>query len=497
MQLNYKHPGLPGFLPSAGLKKSEAPFPILHFGVGGFHRSHQAWALQQLINNRPEFEQWGITGVGLLPQDAAFTKAFRNQDCLYFLQCFAPEGQQSNQLITAIKEMLHVAEDYETILARMAAPETQIISFTITEGGYNVDFASNSFMWHTPAVQADLQGGGLPKTVFRVLAEGLKKRMTENAQPVVLMSCDNVQHNGDILQLALLEFLKRFDPSLIDWVKQQVSFVKSMVDRITPATTQKQKDDFAKITGIADDCLVVCEDYFQWIVEKHPRLSNLPLQEMGVTLVQQVEPYEKMKLRLLNGGHSLTGLLGYALGYDRIHTAIKDDAINAVFRSYCFKEVMPTLDTIDAVSYPDYVQQLVRRFGNPMINDSTTRIISGSTDKLPKFVLPIICDQLQRKIPHIQFGVLILAAWYHYLNAEFKKDQMEQVQDLNRDLLLTLFKDPAWSADQFIDRLPMLHSIKPEPLVRHLFIKYVHDLQQQDMRILINQLLQENDKNEK
>jgi mannitol 2-dehydrogenase len=498
MQLNYKNAAQKELLSSNPLKKGHPPYPVLHFGVGGFHRSHQAWALQQLINTRPqEFEQWGITGVGILPQDAAFAKAFRKQDCLYFLQRFAPEGQQHTQLISAIKEMLHVSEDYETILARMAAPQTKIFSFTITEGGYNVDYANNSFMWETPAVQADLQKERTPKTVFRVLAEGLKKRMKENSEPVVLMSCDNVQHNGDILKLALLEFLTRFDLSLIDWVKQQVTFVKTMVDRITPATTRQQKHDFEKISGFTDDCLVVCEDYFQWVVEKHPRLSNLPLQDMGATLVEQVDPYEKMKLRLLNGGHSLTGLLGYALGYNRIHTAIKDDGIAAVYRRYCFQEVIPTLDAISAMSYPDYVQELVSRFGNPMINDSATRIISGSTDKIPKFVLPVISDQLKKDTPQIKWGVLILAAWYYYLKVEFNKNKMEEVQDLNRALLLTLFEEPAWSADQFIARLPMLHSIKQETSVHRLFIKYVHDLELQDMRFLINQVLQQDNTDEK
>ncbi|MFT4094150.1 MAG: mannitol dehydrogenase family protein [Niabella sp.] len=497
MQLNYKNAALQELLPDPLLKRGDPPFPILHFGVGGFHRAHQAWALQHLQNQAQEFRHWGITGIGILPQDIPFTKAFRQQDCLYFVQQFSPDGQSSTRLVSAIKELLHVSEDYETILARIAAPQTRIISFTITEGGYNVDDTNHTFMWDTPAVQADLLREGTPKTVFRVLAEGLKKRMAENSGAVVLMSCDNVQHNGDILRLALLEFLKRFDPSIIDWVEQQVSFVKTMVDRITPATTQKQKDDFAKIKNITDDCLVVCEDYFQWVIENDRRLSGLPLQGMGATLVEQVAPYEKMKLRLLNGGHSLTGLMGYALGYDRIHTAIKNDGINAVFRRYCSEEVIPTLGPVAAVSYPDYVQQLLSRFSNPMINDSTTRIISGSTDKIPKFVLPIISDQLKKNTPQIRFGVLILAAWYYYLDLEFKKNQMGEVQDLNRDLLLVLFKEPSWGPDQFIDRLPMLHSVQQEPAAKNLFMKYMDALGKRDMRFLMNQLLQEGTTDEK
>lgn len=490
MQLNYKNVRLQDPM-SASLEKGKPPFPILHFGVGGFHRAHQAWALQHLLDSRwQEFKHWGITGVGLLPQDRAFTKAFREQDCLYFLQCFAPEGLRNTQLVSAIKEMLHVSEDYEAILTRIAAPQTRIISFTITEGGYNVDYTRNTFIWDNPAVQEDLLRMDVPKTVFRVLAEGLKKRRDEEGGAIVLMSCDNVQHNGDILRLALLQFLKEFDPSLIDWVERQVTFAKTMVDRITPATTRAQKDQFAATSGFSDHCLVVCEDYFQWIIEDAPGLSDLPLRDMGAAIVEEVAPYEKMKLRLLNGGHSLTGLLGYALDYDRIHTAIKDDSINAIFQRYCSGEVIPTLDPLAAVHYPDYVQELVSRFGNPMINDSTARIISGSTDKIPKFVLPVISDQLKRPAPQIQFGVLILAAWYYYLETAFRKNQMETVQDQNRELLLTLFKESAGDAGAFINRLPMLHALQQEPMVHRLFLNYIQVLRNEGMRFLMDQLLQ-------
>ena len=498
MQLNYKNAAETRLLPSEHLKNLNPPYPILHFGVGGFHRSHQAWALQQLISNYPqEFGDWGITGVGILPGDAAFAKTLRNQECLYFVERFTPGGERSTVLITAIKEMLHVAEDYDAILARIASPQTRVISFTITEGGYNVDYSNNTFIWGTPAVQSDLLKNGVPKTVFRVLAEGLKKRMMENSTPVVLMSCDNVQHNGDILRLALLEFLRRFDPSLIAWVEQHVAFVKTMVDRITPATTPKQKDDFSKASGFNDDCLVVCEDFFQWIVEREPALAGIPLQQMGATLVEDVAPYEKMKLRLLNGGHSLTGLLGYAMGYNYIHEAILDETINAFYRRYCSVEVIPTLDELPDVSYVVYVKQLVSRFSNPMINDNVGRIILGSSDKLPKFVLPVISDQLKKGTGAIQFGVLILAGWYYYLETEFRKNEMEHVQDLNKDLLLMLFRDPSWKADMFFERLPMLHTVKNEPQVKDLFLNYLDDLQRRDMRSLLSGLLQNDEKNEK
>lgn len=495
MELNKKNAVLRGLVstPPSG----ETTCPIVHFGVGAFHRSHQAWALQRWLKHHADTAgHWGISGVCILPQDLAFTEKFRKQDCLYFVKRFAPDGKQQAELVTAIREILHVSTDYSHILQRIADPVTKVISFTITEGGYNVDYSTHSFIWETPAVQDDLQKNGHPKTVFRVLAEGLKKRREETGAPVILMSCDNVQHNGEILKLALLEFLKKFDPPLIEWVEQNVVFVKTMVDRITPVASEEQKQTFAQEQSMRDDCLVVCEEYFQWIIEKHLALEGLPFAEMGALLVDDVEPFEKMKLRLLNGGHSLTGLLGYALGYNTIHTAIRDEDILATFRHYCLQEVIPTLDPIKSISYPEYVQDLVERFGNPMINDSTARIISGSTDKLPKFVLPVIADQLAGKHPDIHAGVLILAAWYHYLQCEFEKNRMADVVDLQRDGLLALFGEPGWSADQFLDRVPMLQPVSKYRQVRNLFSFYVQQLRQKKIRMVINMLLHGEIRNE-
>lgn len=508
MKLNYTNAVAKGLLQAKPIGKPQpAPVPvsvpaapILHFGVGGFHRAHQAWSLQQMLNKDEPglqgFDDWYITGVCVLPADKGFVEAFREQDCLNFVQSFRPDGERKVSLLRSIREILYVEQDYDSLLSRMAARETKVISFTITEGGYNVDYNRHAFIWDNPLVQEDMLKRGVPKTVFRILAEGLKKRMeaSTSAGGIILMSCDNVQHNGAILQFALLEFLKQFDPDLITWIEKNVSFVSTMVDRITPVTTLQQKADFAREQGLEDNCLVVCEDFLQWVIGNDPRLEGLPYAQMGATIVEDVTPYEKMKLRLLNGGHSLTGLLGYALGYDRIHTSISDDLIGRVFRRYSTEEVLPTLAPIEGVSYEDYVGKLRDRFSNPMINDSTHRIISGSTDKLPKFVLPVIEDRLTSSgtdgngnsskdgsrddiaHPQIKWGMLILAAWYYYLWTEYQKNRMLDVQDLNRKALLSLFESPDFDSDMFMDQDPLFATIRDHAMVRHLFTTYTKAL---------------------
>lgn len=494
MRLNYKNALSAGLLGQRPKSKEPSAMPVLHFGVGGFHRSHQAWALQNLQNARREqYNDWGICGVCIMPGDIAFVKAFRAQDCLYFVQCFAADGDRKEILVTAIKELLHPLNEYSLILSRIVSKETKVISFTITEGGYNVDYDNHTFIWENPAAQSDLKRDVIPQTVFRILAEGLRGRMTAGAGKIVLMSCDNVQHNGDILRFALMEFLKKFDEELIPWVAANVSFVKTMVDRITPATSKEQKEIFSIDHGVEDECLVVCEDFFQWIIQDDPSIKGLPYAEMGAILVKDVAPYEKMKLRLLNGGHSLTGLLGDIMGYDRIHTSINDPVICAVYRRYCKEEVIDTLDDIEEVRYENYVDNLVRRFSNPMINDSTARIISGSTDKLPKFVLPVILDQMAGKKKEVKWGTLIIAAWYCYLDGAFKKDRMREVVDLGRDELLKLFDTADFSPVKFWDHMPILIPLQKFGHIKALFVDYVQALSYPDYvqrRLFIQQLLE-------
>jgi len=492
MILNYENAISAHLLNELQERRKPSAMPILHFGVGGFHRAHQAWALQRLQNNcEKAYQDWGICGVCMLPGDLPFVEALRAQDGLYYVQSFSPDGQHENTLVSVIKQLLHPSNDYAAILDRIASKETKVISFTITEGGYNVD-NNHRFIWTIPTIQNDLKKTGTPQTVFRILAEGLRKRMEMNAPGVIFMSCDNVQHNGDVLKFALLEFLRKFDEALIPWMEQKVSFVKTMVDRITPLTTKEQKAEFTATYEIEDQCLVVCEDFFQWIIQKNPWLEGLPYTQMGATLVEDIAPYEKMKLRLLNGGHSLTGLLGDILEYDRIHTSINDPLISSVYKRYCKEEVIDTLDDIKDISYEDYVEQLISRFSNPMINDSTARIVSGSTDKLPKFVLPVILDQLAGKKKRIKWGILIIATWYCYLDREFKRDRMANVVDLNRDELLKQFSAAGFGPDDFLDSLVILAGIKGIAVVRQLFTHYARKLSQDDIgqrRLFIQQLL--------
>ncbi|MCB0743234.1 MAG: mannitol dehydrogenase family protein, partial [Ignavibacteriae bacterium] len=270
------------------------------------------------------------------------------------------------------------------------------------------------------------------------------------AGKLILLSCDNIQGNGDVLKIALLTFLNAYDETLVPYVKEQIDFPNSMVDRITPTTTEIDKIDFEYKYGYNDKCLVICEDFLQWIIEKDESVDFPPLESVGVVFTDDVKPYEEMKLRVLNGGHSLVGLLGSALNYNYIHEAVKNEQISKLFDYYMDYDVIPSLSKISNVDYRAYVYQVKNRFGNKLIKDSVDRIISFSSSKIPKFVLPVINNSLSSN--KISIGsMLILAAWWHYLNELIAKQQFGKIQDINRDAWISVFSSGN-SVEAFLNR---------------------------------------------
>ncbi|MEC3878122.1 mannitol dehydrogenase family protein [Parapedobacter sp. 10938] len=438
---------------------------ILHIGVGAFHRAHQAYTWHQLRQRYPQqYADWTILGVCLMPADRAFVQQFEEQDYLYTLRMRAADGNDDVVVIDSITEVLYGPDDTAAVIHAIAHVDTRIISFTITEGGYNTDFDNHQFIWSNAHIQHDLEPGNPPKTVFGYLARGLAERKEKGVGGLVLMSCDNIQENGHVLKHALLAFLERYDPTLRNWAADHVSFPNSMVDRITPASTSHDKDDFESCFGLRDNLLVVSEDFFQWVLEDTGLIGIPPLDEVGVQLVDDVRPYEAMKLSILNAGHSLVGLLGDALGYTKIHDAIRHPQIAAVFERYAIYEAIPVLPAVAGVDLQVYFRTVRSRFSNAMINDATARIISGSSDKIPKFLLPVVHRNLQTKNSNIDIAALVVAAWWYYLYRANRLDDMRTVIDNKRDELKALFDDESVSFIRFLQYRPVFGNLSANPL---------------------------------
>jgi mannitol 2-dehydrogenase len=393
--------------------RSEIKTGIVHIGIGNFHRAHQAFYTDQLLQNF-DVNDWGICGVALLETDLKIVEALRCQDGLYTLMVTEPDGSLTAMVIGSITEFLFAPENPEAVLEKMANPTIKIITLTITEGGYNFNAATGEFQITEPAIQWDLSYPDHPKTVFGYLAQALKRRRNKGISGLTLQSCDNIQHNGDVLKRMLLAYIQVAEPGLTEWIEKQVSFPNSMVDRITPAIKPSDIENLKTTFGIEDISPVVCEPYIQWVIEDH-YTTGRPLWEcVGAHFVSDVAPYERMKIRLLNGGHSLLGIIGSLSQYDTIDETVNDPLLRIFLREFMDYEVSPILGEIEGVNLEEYKDSLIQRFGNPNIKDQLSRICSQSSAKLPKFLIPTIKEQLEIGGP-IQKGTLILAAWCRYL----------------------------------------------------------------------------------
>ena len=246
--------------------RSKITVGIVHFGVGGFHRAHQALVIDRLLE-RGAGAEWGICGVGVLPGDRAMQRALEDQDCLYTLVEKDADGSRTARVIGAIVEYRFAPDDPEGVLERLADPDTRIVSLTVTEGGYQISPVTGEFELTAPPVAADLEPGAVPATVFGMVAEALRRRRERGVPPFTVMSCDNILGNGYVARQAFCAFAAAKDPDLGEWMRTEVAFPNSMVDRITPGTTDADRAELAEEFGITDAWPVVAEPFFQWALE--------------------------------------------------------------------------------------------------------------------------------------------------------------------------------------------------------------------------------------
>ena len=385
---------------------------IVHFGVGGFHRSHEAMYLDRLLN-AGQGAGWAICGVGVLAGDAQMRDVFAAQDNLYTLLTKSPDGHTEARIIGSIHEFLFAPDDPEAVLEKLADPSTRIVSLTVTEGGYSVSNTTGAFDPSGADLQHDLNTPGPPRTVFGFLTEGLRRRRDRGMLPFTVVSCDNMQGNGHVAQHALTSFARLKDAALGEWIAAQVAFPNSMVDRITPVTTDAVRHDIQAEYGLEDAWPVLAESFTQWVLEDHFTAGRPQLETVGVQVVHDVEPYELMKLRLLNASHQAMSYLGLLAGYRYVHEVCQNGLLVEFLLGYMAREAVPTLRPVPGIDLSAYSHQLIERFGSEAIQDTLERLIFDSSERIPKFLLPVVREQLSagREIGH---AALVLASWSVY-----------------------------------------------------------------------------------
>ena len=386
---------------------------IMHVGVGGFHRAHQALYSDDLLN-LGEDPAWGFCGVGLLKHDARLRDVMRSQDCLYTLVERSLAGD-SARIIGSIVNFAFAPDAPQEVIEQMSSPATRIVSLTITEGGYYIDQSTGELDSKHSDLQHDLAHPHEPSCSFGYILEALDRRRLRGLAPFTLMSCDNIQSNGEVAKKMLTAFAELRDPTFRNWIDSNVLFPNSMVDRITPATTDEHRALVREKFGIDDGWPVMTESFKQWVIEDHFVQGRPKWEQVGAQMTTDVLPYEKMKLRLLNASHQALCYIGMLLGNQLVHETMEDADIRRLVQKMMDEEVTPILSPVPGVDLTDYKKTLIERFANPAIRDQLSRIGIYGSSGIPKFVLPSIVDQLQKGGP-IKLLSFTVASWFRYLD---------------------------------------------------------------------------------
>jgi mannitol-1-phosphate/altronate dehydrogenase len=406
---------------------------VVHFSVGGFHRSHQLLYFDELAQ-RGISEGWGVVGVGL--NSRAMKDALAPQDHLYTVVERSPDGERAR--VVGVMVDYHFAPDAPgTVLDILTDPRTRMVSLTITGSGYRLDPQSGAFDADCPDIRWDVRETDRPRTVFGFLVEALDRRRRAGLPPFTVVSCDNMHRNGEATRAAVVGFARLRDEVLARWIADRVSFPSSMVDRITPHTTPEQREAIALRYGVDDRWPVITEPFSQWFIEDDFCNGRPPLDRVGVHFVDDVAQYELMKTRLLNASHSALGYLGSLAGYESIDQVMADPVFARYAAQLMDVEVAPLLPPPDGIDLGEYRSSLLQRFANPAIADQLPRLCRRGSTKMPHHLLPSLRQALDEDRPH-RLLTLAVAAWFRYLRGVDAAGRRITVDDPRAELLQAL-----------------------------------------------------------
>lgn len=382
---------------------------IVHIGLGAFCRAHLATYTDDVLATGDR--SWGIVGVD--PLSPAIRDALKPQDCLYTL-LVREENRDRLRIVGSFLDALATDDQLDDVLALMAKPEIRIVTLTVTEKGYCQDAATGSLDEAHPLVRADLADPANPRSVPGLLAEAIRRRRAAGVPPFTVLVCDNLAQNGIKVRGIVVRYAELCDPELAAYIAGQVSFPCTMVDRITPATQDADRVTVEKATGCGDAWPVVSEPFKQWVIEDRFPLGRPAWEKAGAILVEDVHPFELMKLRCLNGAHSLLAYLSVIAGIETIADAMADPQLPAVMRRLWAEDLIPTLPPVPGTDIPAYTAALEARFRNPGIRHRTIQISSDGSQKLP----PRLLEPARELFAAGKAPVVIplaVAAWMRFL----------------------------------------------------------------------------------
>lgn len=451
-------------IPGPSYDRDAVSVGIAHLGVGGFHRAHQAMYIDRLLEQGLALD-WGICGVGVLPGDRRMRDVLRAQDGLYTLIVEHSDGSREARVVGSIVDYRYAPDDPEAVVELLAAPTTRIISMTITEGGYHA--------------------GG---PVFPLVAQALARRRDRGVASPTIVSCDNIDGNGDVARRAVLEAAQDCD-RLAEWITANIRFPNSTVDRITPAITPRAAAAVRHDFGIDDQWPVMTEPYAAWVLEDDFTDGRPPLEDAGVLLVDDVSPYESMKLRLLNAAHQCMCYFAYLCGFQLVHDAVSDPLITGFLTAYWDSEAIPTVPEVPGIDLAHYTQTLIGRFINPTICDSVERLCSYSSDRIPKFLLPVIRDNLASGGP-VRMAAAAVASWARYAEGVDEHGLPIEVVDQLADSLVPIARSQREKPTAFIENVELFGDLAEQPRFVEAYRWALDSLHRNGARATLEALLQ-------
>ncbi|MEP3276939.1 MAG: mannitol dehydrogenase family protein [Stappiaceae bacterium] len=418
---------------------------ILHIGVGNFHRAHQAVYLDRLFRQGEDMD-WAIIGAGVRPADTKMRNALQGQDWLTSVVELAPDG---NNVLLSGAMIDFVEIDTDKLLNALNDPAVRIVSLTITEGGYFMDEAIGGFDKTHPEVRYDGENPEAPKTVFGLMLAALKSRKEQGIPPFTIMSCDNIPGNGHAASAAMIGLAELSDPAFAGWVMEHVAFPNSMVDCITPATSDRERRLLVDQFHIEDAWPVFCEPYRQWVLEDKFSDGRPALEKVGVQFVDDVSSFELMKLRILNGGHAAIAYPSVLLDIEYVHDAMSDPLIRNFLDRLELEEIMPIVPAVPGTDFANYYELICERFSNAGVADTTARLCQDGSNRQPKFILPSVQAQLDQKGPMAGLA-LVPALWCRYCAGFSESGKPIVVEDIQADRLQALALEARGNPQAFL-----------------------------------------------
>lgn len=445
---------LPATVAKPGYDRDAAGVGIVHIGLGAFMRAHLAVYTDDAL--AAAGGDWRITAIGLRSRDAI--DQLNDQNGLYTL--LVRDAETAGRVIGSIADAIHAPSDPEAVLATLAAPSTRIVSITITEKGYGIDPATGGLDVKVPAIAADLASDlSVPQSAVGLIVAGLARRRAQGTGPFTALSCDNLPENGHILKRLVLDFARRRDGDLADWIAANASFPATMVDRITPPQTEKTLADARGLVGADDRAAIETEPFSQWVIEDDFCAGRPAWEKGGAVMVTDVRAYERMKLVMLNGTHSMLAYAGHVAGHKFVRETMADPDLKRLIDRH-MRTAATTLDAVPGIDLDQHREALLARFANPTIDHPTYQIAMDGTQKMPTRIFDATLAAIDKGTDTKSFA-FATAAWMAYVKGAI--DGAYAIRDPREAELLSEARSAA-SPEALLNALFALPGFVPDAL---------------------------------